>query len=163
MSYAIILTISSLLLVPGILASLIPGIPNLLYMLLVTLVFGFYDNFVHITGSNIITLIIVAVVAMLIDFISGIIGAKWGGASWKSIIYGLAGLVVGSMFIPVPIFGSVIGMFLGVLFYEYYRTRSVRVANRAAVGSFLGFLAGTSVRVGASILFLILFVVFAAN
>ena len=163
MSYSIILIITSVLLIPGIVASFIPGIPNLLYMLLIALVFGVYDGFVHITTSNALTLTIVVVVAMLIDLVAGIIGAKWGGASWKSILYGIGGLLVGSIFIPVPVVGSIVGMFLGVLLHEMHRTHNIRIANKAAMGSLLGFLAGTGVRILASIVFFVLFIVFAVN
>jgi uncharacterized protein YqgC (DUF456 family) len=101
--------------------------------------------------------------AMLIDFISGIVGAKWGGAHWSSIASGIVGLIVGSVFIPIPVVGSLAGMFLGVLSSEYYRTHNLKKAEKAAMGSFFGFIAGTGVRIIASVVFLILFIVFSWN
>ncbi len=163
MTYTIILIISSLLLIPGIIMAFIPGIPNLVYMFAIAIFFGLYDNFFNITPMNILTLAIISMIAMLIDFISGIIGAKWGGAHWSSIASGIIGLIIGSVFIPVPILGSLVGMFLGVFSSEYYRTHNLKKAEKAALGSFLGFIAGTGVRIIASIVFFVLFIVFAWN
>ncbi len=143
MPHILAVILFSILLVPGILLALVPGIPGILYMLLVAVVFGFIDHFAHLSGLDITILSILAAVTLFVDFISGILGAKWGGAHWSSIIWGTVGLVLGSFFIPIPFLGSVIGMFLGVLGSEYHRTKDVRMANKAATGSFLGWLAGT--------------------
>lgn len=163
MTYITIFIISIVLLIPGLIMSFIPSIPNLVYMFLTVTIFGFYDKFTHLTPTNILILGIISMLAMIIDFISGIVGAKWGGAHWTSIISGLIGLIVGSAFIPIPIFGSLIGMFLGVLASEFYRTNDIRKANRAAMGSFFGTVAGIGVRVVASFIFFILFIIYAWN
>lgn len=141
----------------------IPGIPNLVYMFIVALLFAINDNFLHLTVTNILILGIISLVAMIIDFLSGAIGAKWGGAHWVSIFTGFVGLVLGSIFIPIPILGSLIGMFLGVLIPEWYRTGDLKIANRAAVGSFIGTIAGTVIRVVVSFIFLILSIIFVLN
>lgn len=163
MTQITIFIISIILLIPGLIMAFIPSIPNLVYMFLIVTLFGFYDKFTHLTPTNILILAIIAMLAMFIDFISGIVGAKWGGAHWTSIISGIAGLIVGSVFIPIPIFGSLIGMFLGVFASEFYRTKDIRLANRAAVGSFLGTVAGTGIRVFASFIFFVIFIIYAWN
>jgi uncharacterized protein YqgC (DUF456 family) len=159
MPYILLVTLFSLALLPGIFLSLVPGIPGILYMLAVAIGFGFVDHFAHLSGLDIGILSAVVALALLVDFVSGIAGAKWGGAHWSSILWGIVGLVLGSLFIPVPIFGSIIGMFLGVLASEFYRTKDVRLANKAAVGSFIGWLVGTGIKVIASIVFMVAFIV----
>lgn len=159
MPQTIILILATILLIPGIIMSVIPAIPGMIYMLVIALLYGFYDNFMHLTWTDIGILAIVAVITMLVDFFAGIAGAKWGGAHWTSIISGIVGLVLGSLFIPIPFIGSIIGMFLGVLVSEWYRTRDSRLANKAATGSLVGTLVGTGFKLVASIVFLILFVV----
>ncbi len=161
MTHTIILIIAGVLLIPGIIMSIIPAIPGMLYMIVIALLYGFYDHFTVMTLIDLAILGAVAAIAMIIDTVSGMIGAKWGGAHWSSLISGLAGLILGSAFIPVPIIGSLVGMFFGVLASEWYRTRNVSQAHRAATGSLLGSLAGAGVKIVASVLFLILFVVFA--
>lgn len=158
---SVIVSIFALLLIPGFIMALVPGLPGLLYMLVIATVFGFIDNFTHLTLGNLGILAIITTVAMLMDFFSGIVGAKWGGAHWSSIIYGMVGLVAGSILIPVPIVGSLAGLFLGVLFSEWYRTASIKKANKAAVGSFAGSLVGMAGNITAAVAFVTLFIIFA--
>lgn len=157
----LVFILAILLLVPGLIMAIVPGLPGLLYMLVIALVFGLIDQFTHMTLGNFGILALITAVAMLLDLFSGIIGAKWGGAHWTSIIYGLAGLIIGSVVIPVPIVGSLAGMFLGVLFSEWYRTANIKKAHKAAVGSFAGSLVGMVGNGVAAVAFLTLFIVFA--
>lgn len=159
MTYWLILVVSVLVLIPGIFMALAPGIPGILYMLVIAFLAAFLDGFIHISAWDIGVLAILAVAVLLVDFFSGIVGAKVGGAHWSSIIWGFVGLVAGSLIIPIPVLGSLAGMFLGVLVSELYRTKDVRRANKAAVGSFWGWLAGTGFKIGASVVFLFLFVI----
>lgn len=116
--------------------------------------------FANLSGLDIGILAAIVVVAFAVDFVAGIVGAKWGGAHWSSILWGLAGLVIGTFIFPAPLIGSVLGMFLGTLASELYRTKDLRHANRAATGSFLGWLAGMGFKLGAAFVFVILLIVF---
>ena len=160
MTYTILIILAVLLLLPGIFLALLPGIPAILYMLAIAGIFGLLDNFVHLTPMAMGILALIAALNLLGEFLAGIAGAKWGGAHWSSIIWGIVGLIVGSSLIPIPFIGSLIGMFIGVLVSEMYRTRDIERAQKAAAGSFLGWVAGTGFKVATSIAFLILFLVF---
>lgn len=162
MTYIVLVVVAAVLLAPGIFMAVLP-FPGLLYMFALALIFGIADGFVHLSGTELIILAVISAVTLLVDFISGLIGAKWGGAHWTSIIYGLVGLLVGSVFIPIPIFGSVAGMFLGILASEWFRTKDARKAQKAATGSFLGWVFGTGFKVVAAIVFLGLFMWFVLN
>ena len=163
MTHTIILIIASILLVPGIIMAIIPAIPGMLYMLIIALFYAFYDRFVHVTLLDLGILALITALAMIIDTVSGLIGAKWGGAHWTAIVSGFVGLILGSAFIPVPIVGSLAGMFFGILASEWYRTRNVTHAHRAATGSLIGSLAGTGVKIAASVAFFALFIFFAVR
>ena len=162
MPYIAYLIIAVILLIPGIPMAIVP-FPGLLYMLIVAVGFGLLDNFMHLNGSDIAILSALAAITLLVDLISGVMGAKWSGASWASIFWGLVGLIIGGVVIPIPIIGSLAGMFIGTLASEWFRTKDVRQANKAAVGGFLGWLAGTGFKAVAAVVFLILFVVLAIN
>ena len=158
MSNFVLVIIAAVLLLPGVAMAVLP-VPSILYMFIVVIVFGVVDHFVHLSAWDIVWLAIFSAVVMLVEFLSGVIGAKWAGAHWSSILWGVAGLLIGSLVIPVPIFGSLAGMFIGVLLSEWYRTNDIRKANKAATGSFLGWLAGTGFKILASIVFLVLFII----
>jgi len=163
MSYTILVIITAALLIPGIVMSLIPGLPGLLYMLTIALIFGVIDDFIHLTLTNLAVLALLMIVAMIIDLSSGLLGARWGGASIKSLWYGFLGLVVGTIAIPIPVVGSLAGLFLGILIAEWYRTRDMKKAQKAALGGFAGSLVGMAINVTAALAFIISFVVFALN
>lgn len=160
MTYIAWLIIAAILLLPGIAISILP-VPGILYMLAVACIFGFFDHFAHLSGFDIGVLAVLAAVTLLVDFLAGIVGAKWGGAHWSSVIWGIVGLLAGSVVIPIPFLGSILGMILGVLGSELYRTNDMRAAQKAAAGSFMGWLAGTGFKVCAAVVFVILFVVLA--
>lgn len=154
------LIIAIVLLIPGLVMAIVPGLPGLLYMLTIATVFGFVDGFTHLTLGNLGILAAITAVAMLLDLFSGIIGAKWGGARWSSVIYGMIGLIIGSLVIPVPIVGSLAGLFLGVLFAEWYHTANFKKANKAAIGSFAGSMVGMAGNAVAAVAFVTFFIIF---
>lgn len=158
MTYYIVFTVATLLLIPGIFMSVMP-FPGIIYMFVVALIAALIDGFVHLSGFDIGVLAVLSVIVLLVDVFSGLIGAKAGGAHWSSAAWSIVGFIIGSVVIPVPILGSLAGMFLGVLVSEWYRTKDMRHANKAAVGSFWGWVAGTGFKLVASVVFLVLFVV----
>jgi uncharacterized protein YqgC (DUF456 family) len=133
-------------------------VPGILYMLAVAIGFAYADGFIHVSSFDLGILAGLTILTLLIDLVSGIVGARWGGASWMSVFAGLAGLILGSIFIPIPILGGIIGMFLGTLTSEILRTGDMKEAHDAALGSFLGWLAGTGFKALTAIVFIILFV-----
>ena len=149
-AYAVVLFV---LLFAGVIIAAIPSIPALLYMFLVVVGFSFIDHFAHFTGIDILIFGCIAGLALLVDFFSGILGAKWGGAHWTSLFSGFAGLLLGTFFIPIPILGSMLGMFLGVLISELFRTKNLTNAGKAATGSFIGSVAGIAVNIFCAVLF----------
>ncbi len=163
MNYLLITILTSALLLPGVIMALIPGLPGLLYMLTVALIFGAFDHFEHLTLGNLGVLALIMTLAMIADLSSGLIGARWGGASKKSLVYGFLGMLVGTVVIPIPVIGSFAGLFIGILAAEWYRTADIKKAEKAALGGFAGSLVGMAVNVTAAIAFIVSFVLFALN
>lgn len=159
MSYSVYLVITVALMLPALGFAFVPLMPALPYLFFVSLIFGFFDNFSHLTASNLIILGASVVFSLLIDYFSGIIGAKYGGASRRALLGGLVGVIIGLVLLP-PI-GGLIGLFLGVLFVELYDNRQRITAFRAATGALLGSLAGTAVNVFLALTFIVLFIIFA--
>lgn len=163
MTYLILTIVTAVLLLPGVVMALIPGLPGLLYMLTVALIFGVFDHFEHLTLANLGILALIMALAMIADLSSGLIGARWGGASTKSLLYGFLGLLIGTVAIPVPVVGSLAGLFIGILAAEWYRTADFKKAEKAAIGGFAGSLVGMAVNVTAAVAFVVSFIIFALN
>ena len=160
MSYFLLITIFTLLLLPGILGAFLP-IPGLLYMLLVALIFGFIDGFQNILLWEISVLAGIAVLSTINDYLSGILGAKYGGASKKSVLYGFIGMLIGIFVFPP--FGGLAGIFLGILLAEILRHGNKDKAIKAATGSLIGSAIGMAITLAFSIVFIFLFVLFALH
>jgi uncharacterized protein len=161
MTHLVLVIIFSLLILAAGASFLLMVFPAHLFLLVITLVFGLIDHFQHLKPWEwgILTGLVVMMVAA--DWSSGLWGAKVSGASKKSIIWGIVGMIVG--LIVFPPFGSLIGLFLGILIAELAHFSEYKAALKAASGSVLGTLAGTLINLVLSIVFLILFIVFALH
>jgi uncharacterized protein len=88
-----------------------------------------------------------------IEAVAGVLGAKWGGATRRGMVGaflgGIAGAIVASPLIPIPVVGTLLGALLGTfggaLWAEWTaeRRRSPNESVRAAGAAVLGRLAGT--------------------
>lgn len=154
----IILVVFSILLLPGLLGSFLP-LPGMAYMFTMALVYGFIDGFERLTLVNIVFLGAIFFISVLIDFFSGLIGAKYGGASKQSVLAGMAGMIVGTLLLPP--FGGLLGIFIAVMVWEIRRHANRKKALRAASASLLGSLSGMIATLILSIVFIVLFVAYA--
>lgn len=159
MSNTVLVLIFSILLLPGLAGIFIPLLPGIPLMFVIALIYGVIDRFQHLQGNEVMILGGIVVLSLIVDYCSGVIGAKYGGASKKAILFGFIGLIVGIILLPP--FGGILGLFLGVLIAEMIQHRDQRRAVKAATGSLLGSLLGIVANLVLGLLFLILFIVFA--
>ena len=151
-----LLILGLLLMIVGIIGSLLPALPgppiSWVGILMLYLCPGMEKNY-WVLGITFIIAIIIAV----LDYIIPSKGTKRFGGSKYGIWGTNIGLIVG-IFAPIP-FGFIIGPFVGALIGEliYDRKDSTR-ATKAAIGSFVGFLAGTFIKFVVSIAYLGLFI-----
>jgi uncharacterized protein len=137
----VIMVLGFCLLIIGIIGCVLPALPGLLFCWGGLLCYYFLPNNTidyWLLGITLFFCILVSVADYVIPSKST---KKFGGTShgvWGTNI----GLVVG-LFMPVP-FGFVIGAFVGAFIGEMINnSRDKNKAFKAAFGSFLGFLAGT--------------------
>lgn len=158
MSPLYLLILFTVIMAFGIVGILIPVVPGIPLMFVLALLYGIINKFATLTGRELLFLGVIALASFLIDYLSGVLGAKYGGASKKALTYGLIGTIIG--FIVIPPFGSLIGLFIGVLVGELIAGRSHEKAIHAAKTSVLGSLAGIGINILLGLIFIILFVIF---
>ncbi|OQA03533.1 MAG: hypothetical protein BWY68_00712 [bacterium ADurb.Bin400] len=100
-----------------------------------------------------------AAASIAVDYFAGILGARYGGASKKAVLYGFVGLILGLVLLPP--FGGIIGLFAGVAIAEWYSHRNKQRAVKAAAGSLIGSLTGILINLTLALLLLVLFIIFA--
>ncbi|MEO1050411.1 MAG: DUF456 domain-containing protein [Bacteroidota bacterium] len=89
----------------------------------------------------------VAIVVTVLDYVIPAYGTKKFGGSKRGVWGSMIGLVIGLFFAP---FGIIIGPLLGALVGELTSGAETKQAMKAAFGSFIGFLAGTLLKLLAS-------------
>ena len=148
-----LLILSLLLLIFGIIGSILPALPGLPVSWLGILCLYFVDGIEMsawaLWGSLILTLVI-----SILDYVIPAQGTKRFGGSKYGVWGTNIGLIIG-IIAPIP-FGFILGPFLGALIGELiYDSRDIARAVKAAIGSFIGFLASTFLKVVFSFVFLV--------
>lgn len=102
---------------------------------------------------------IVVIAVSVVDYVVPMFFTKATGGSKYAERGAMIGLVAGIVLTPV---GMILGSFLGAFFAElYWGGKDRRAALKAALGSFVGFIAGTGIKTIASSLILWQIVVYA--
>lgn len=159
MTHTLLLVLFGIIMVPGLLMAFVPMLPAFWYMLACAAVFGIIDGFAHLTLANLGVLFGLFLLSIAVDWSAGLLGAKLGGAGWKSLLYGVLGGVVGLfVFPPLGIFA---GLFVGVVLGELARRRSREEAIKAAAGALIGSLTGIVINSFLALTFIVLFLFFA--
>ena len=133
----------------GILGSVLPALPGpplaWVGMLLLYLWGGTDGAGEHMSLTILLVMLGVTVAVCVIDYIVPLYFTKLTGGTKAAERGAMAGLIFGLFVVP-PV-GMILGSFLGAFLAElYYARKSTGAALKSAFGSFLGFLAGTGLK-----------------
>ncbi len=136
--------LSAVLIVIGIAGTVLPILPG------VPLVFGgmwlaaWADHYQHVGMWTLLVLGILCVLALTIDFVASIAGARRVGASSRAIWGATLGMLVGIFFL-LP--GLVLGPFIGAVIGELSSGSRLGNATHVGVGTWIGLLFGTLAKI----------------
>lgn len=152
----ILIILGSVLVLVGIAGSVLPVLPGPL-----TGWFGllciYLSSWVPINYYTLTVTFVLSVAILVLDYLIPAIGAKRFGGSKKGATGAIYGMLIG-LFAPIPL-GFVIGAFAGAFIGEIMHKRNdLKRAWRSAIGSFLGFLTSTGLKLLVSLFFLGYFV-----
>jgi len=150
----LVTVLALLLLAGGVVGSAVPSVPGPLVSLAGVVAYALGGG--SAVGSvTLLALVAVGVVAVLADWLSGTLAAKYGGASWTaSLLGGVVGVVMFFVWGPV---GVILGLAATVFLVEAYR-EDAQHATKAAVYSTIGALGSIVVQVVLSLGMLATFV-----
>jgi uncharacterized protein len=149
--------IIAILLALGIILTALPTVPGMGYMLVVTIIYGFVDTFEHFDPWWLALFFGLTLLGIVTDHASGLMGAKFGGASKNTILLGLIGMLIGLVLFP-PL-GLFLGLFLGVFIGGMLQFNDHRKALKAASYSFMGTVTGMILNVLIAIGFFVSFLI----
>lgn len=118
----------------------IPTLPGIPLMFATIFIYGLIDGFETLQPWHLAIFGALALLSIFIDYSSGLIGAKLGGASKKALMFGVVGLFIG--LIAFPPLGAFAGLFLGVFIAELLQFRDHQRALKAASYSLAATVAG---------------------
>lgn len=119
----------------GVIGAVVPGIPGPSLILIAIGVWGVATGFAHL-GWPIVTVVVVLLLSMLVEFLAGYWGAKRVGASNWSQIGAIVGMIVGVLgllpALPIggPLLGLLVGPFLGAFIGEFLYRKDLDLAAR---------------------------------
>ena len=114
-----------------------------------------YTSYADFSAGFILIFLGVALLVLAVDLVMPMWGTRKYGGSKEGTLGATIGLVAGAFFFPP--FGIILGPFLGAFIVEIIRKEEFEKALRAGVGSLIGFLLGTGLKLMASIAMLIYF------
>jgi len=140
----------------GILGCIIPALPGPFISWLSLFLFFLLPEYEIGTTTLVVTGVFMALVTAL-DYIVPVLGAKKFGSSREGVIGGMIGIVVGLFFFPP--FGIILGPLVGTVIGDMIAGGTFTKALNSGIGSLLGFVVGTSIKLIYCIAVLTLFTI----
>jgi uncharacterized protein YqgC (DUF456 family) len=148
------------LMVVGIAGTVLPALPGLPLVFAGMLLAAWAGSFEEVGGWTMAVLALLTLLSLGIDFMATALGAKRVGASKPALVGAVLGTFAGLMFGFVGVF---IGPFVGALLGELVWLRGVGGrelghATKVGLGTWLGVVVGTVLKLGVAFLMVGLFV-----
>lgn len=131
--------LAAILIVVGFVGTVLPALPGVPLVFVGMLVAAWADGFQHVGFWTLIVLGVLALIAVAIDFLAGLAGAKRVGASRLALFGAAVGTIVG-IFFGTP--GLLLGPFAGALIGELVAGATLDRATHVGIGAWIGFLLG---------------------
>jgi uncharacterized protein len=133
-----------LLIVAGLAGTVLPALPGTAFVLAGIVLGAWIDDFTRVGVGTLALVSVLAVLAWVLDYAAGLLGAKRAGASKLALIGAAIGTVAGLLFgligvLFMPLVGAAVG--------EYLARRDERNAVKVGVATWLGILAGLLAKV----------------
>lgn len=152
----LLVTLGAILLLAGVAFSILPPLPGPVIAWGALLLLLWHDGVEPLTTQFLIIWGAVALASTFMDNVLTVWGTKMSGGSKAGAWGSMVGLIAGMLFLapflgPLAPFAIIIGPFAGAVLFEMASGQAFGKALKAGLGSFMGFLAGTLLKVGVSV------------
>lgn len=130
----------------GIIGCIVPVLPGPVFSFAAVLLVKFTTD-IPVTNQLLLVFGIITAIVTVVDTILPIYMPKKFGSSKMGIFGATLGLIIG-LFLP-PL-GFIIGPFIGALAGEFLKTKNTANSLVAGIGTFIGFMLGTVLKLGLS-------------
>lgn len=136
--------LSAFLILLGVAGTVLPALPGTLLVLAGIVLGAWIDDFTRVGWGVIAAVTVLAVLAWVLDFVAGLLGAQRVGASRQAIVGALIGTVVGLL---MGIVGVLFMPLAGAALGEYLARKDHQRAMRVGVATWLGIMVGLVAKV----------------
>jgi len=127
------------LIVVGVVGTFLPILPGVILIFGGMLLGAWIDDFQRVGWITLVVLGALALLVLLVDIVSGLLGAKRVGASRLAIIGAAIGTIVGLAF---GIVGVIVAPFVGAVIGEILQRGRLAPAARVGFGTWIGMMIG---------------------
>lgn len=144
MTIALLWTLSVALILLGLAGTVLPALPGTAFVLGGIVLGAWIDDFSRVGTTTLIVVTVLAVLAWVLDYVAGLLGAKKAGASRQALVGAAVGTVLGLFMglvgvLFMPLVGAAVG--------EYIARRDEKNAMKVGVATWLGIMAGLLAKV----------------
>lgn len=144
MNATLLWALSALLIVAGLAGTVLPALPGTAFVLAGIVLGAWIDDFTRVPLWVVGLCTVLAVLAWVLDYVAGLMGARRAGASKQALIGAAVGTVVGLFMglvgvLFMPLVGAAVG--------EYLARKDQRQAVSVGVATWLGIMAGLLAKV----------------
>lgn len=132
----------------GVIGLVSPALPGLPLLFAAAWAAAYAGDYQVIGVWILLVLLVIALIGMSLDFIAGLLGAKYSGAGKPALWGAFAGGVIGIFF---GIAGMIAGPIAGAAAGELFDKKDLWRAGKVSVGTFFGLVLGTVAKVGCAL------------
>lgn len=149
-------TLAAVLVLLGLAGTILPMLPGAPLVFGGLLIAAWIGDFQRIGWPTLTILAILTVLAIVVDFVATLLGAKRAGASKLALLGAAIGSIVGLFFGLVAVF---IFPFIGAVAGEYLARQKLDQASRVGLATWLGLLFGALAKLALALTMIGVFVV----
>lgn len=146
--------LAGVLVLAGVAGTILPALPGVPLVFAGLLLAAWAGDFETVGVATIVVLALLTALSIVVDVLAAAMGAQRVGASRLALIGAVVGTFGGMFFGPLGLLG---GPFIGALVGELIHVRELRQATRVGVGTWLGIVLGTALKLGLVFAMLALF------
>jgi uncharacterized protein YqgC (DUF456 family) len=143
------------LIVAGVAGTLLPALPGSALVFGGLLLGAWIDDFTRVSGVTVAVLGVLTVISWIVDYLSGLLGAKKVGATRQAVIGAAIGTLLG---IFTGLWGLIFMPLVGAAIGEYLAIRDTARAGRVGVATWIGMMIGAVVKIAITFLMIGVFV-----
>jgi uncharacterized protein len=146
--------IAAALIVAGLIAAIVPALPGIPLIFAGIWLIAGLDHYHHLGLWWLLGIALIGTIGLTLDLLAGALGAKRAGASPRAVSGALVGTIVG-LFFGLP--GLLLGPFMGAVLGELTAGYSILRSTHVGVGTWIGLIFGTIVKMVSSMTMVALF------